>query len=89
MQSHDYNRKYLNDFLLIIPAIALITFLSIITKNFWGDEVWSINASHNTLLKTFEIVAKDIHPPLYFLLLSVWTSIFGISEISLRVFQGI
>ena len=89
MQSHAYNKKLLNDFLLIISVTALITFLSIITKSFWGDEVWSINASHNTLLKTLEVVSKDIHPPLYFLLLSGWTSIFGISEISLRVFQGV
>lgn len=77
------------DLILILLPISIITALSVITKNFWTDELWSINATGQSLASTLDAVSRDVHPPLYFLLLHAWTLAFGNSEVSLRVFQGI
>lgn len=65
---------------------ALILRLISLTQSLWLDEAISFTAVKN--YHFWEIITKfapgDVHPPLYYLLLKLWTDIFGYSEISLR-----
>lgn len=53
----------------------------------WLDEAISFFAVKN--YSFWEIITKfapgDVHPPLYYLLLKLWTGVFGYSEIALRL----
>src|ERR1044072_3660001 len=52
-----------------------------------SDEVWSVNTvvSDNVI----SALKADVHPPLYFLLLKVWVSLFGSSERAVRSLSGL
>ena len=73
---------------LFFFSLALRIFF-IEQKNLWFDEIYSW---HNTLISYYNIViftAGDIHPPLYYLTLKVWVSLFGSSVIALRSLSAI
>lgn len=69
---------------LIIISISLR--LISLNQSLWLDEAISANVAKN--LAYTEIITKfslnDFHPPLYYLILKSWASIFGFSEIGLR-----
>ena len=73
--------------LFIILLISLGLRLISLNQSLWLDEAISANVVKNYSYS--DIVTKfspaDFHPPLYYLTLKAWTSIFGISEISLRL----
>jgi uncharacterized membrane protein len=77
----------MNKKLLLIFIIAFLIRLVALNQSLWLDE--AITAQ---VVKEFEwlgILSKflpyDFHPPLYYLLMKFWTSIFGYSEIALRM----
>lgn len=69
----------------ILLSCFLIRLISL-SQSLWLDEAISANVvkKYNFLeiVKNFSI--NDFHPPLYYWVLKIWTSIFGFSEISLR-----
>ena len=80
----------------MIATLIFSFLLRIINLNqsLWLDE--AIGALVVKDMNFIDIATKfavaDNHPPLYYLMLSLWTSIFGYSEISLRmpsVFFGV
>lgn len=74
--------------ILFFFSLALRIFF-IEQKNLWFDEIYSW---HNTLISYYNIViftVGDIHPPLYYLTLKAWVSIFGSSVIALRSLSAI
>ena len=75
-------------FIATVVSLVIIV-LSLLTKSFWGDEIFSINFSPQSFNDLFKTVATDYHPPFYFILLKIWIGIFGESEIPLRVFQAL
>ena len=56
-------------------------------QSLWLDEAITANLVKNFSL--FDIITQfspaDFHPPLYYIVLKLWTAIFGFSEISLRL----
>lgn len=72
-------------FLLLLFSLGLR--LISLNQSLWLDEAISANVVKNYSYE--EIVSKfspsDFHPPLYYLTLKTWTSVFGYSEISLRM----
>ncbi len=76
------NRKI---FLLIIFAFFIR--LIAINQSLWLDEATTAKVVQN--FRFIEIVTKflphDFHPPLYYLFIKFWVSLFGISEIALRM----
>jgi len=70
--------------ILLLGAILRIISLN---QSFWLDEATSALVVKD--LNIVEILTKfspaDFHPPLYYLLLKIWTIPFGISEISTRL----
>jgi len=58
----------------------------VLNQSLWLDEAIVANVVKN--LSVVEMISKysptDFHPPLYYVLMKLWTAIFGFSEISLR-----
>lgn len=70
----------------VILAASFILRLIVINQSLWLDEAIGAMAARDFsffgILNSFP--KFDNHPPLYYLLLKGWTSLFGFSEISLR-----
>ena len=73
--------------LFIILLIPLALRLISLNQSLWLDEAISANVvknySYTGIVTKFS--PSDFHPPLYYLTLKAWTSVFGYSEISLRL----
>lgn len=72
--------------ILIILVGAFLLRLVAIRQSLWLDEAIGAyavkNFTYNALL--VEFMKFDFHPPLYYLMLKFWTSLFGYSEVILR-----
>lgn len=72
-------------FLILILSFGLR--LISLNQSLWLDEAISANVvknySYSDIITKFS--PSDFHPPLYYLTLKTWTSVFGYDEISLRL----
>lgn len=72
--------------LFLIIIFAFLLRLVSLNQSLWLDEAISASVVKN--YSYLDIVTKfspsDFHPPFYYLVLKTWTSVFGLSEISLR-----
>ena len=53
-------------------------------KSLWADELFTAKCALLSPQKVIRHTAADVHPPLYFLLLSLWASCAGHSDFALR-----
>lgn len=58
-------------------------------QDIWFDEGYSILLAQQPVDELLRLTAVDAHPPFFYLLLKVWGSIFGWSELALRSFSAI
>lgn len=79
--------------LLLIVLFGLVLRMISLNQSLWLDEATSVlvarDFSFSDIITRFS--PGDFHPPLYYLLLKVWISVFGASEVaarSLSVFAG-
>lgn len=74
-------KKYII-FIFVIFGLRLIS----LNQSLWLDEAISAqvakNYSYSNIITKFS--PSDFHPPLFYLVLKVWTSVFGYSEVSVR-----
>jgi hypothetical protein len=58
--------------------------------SYWGDELFSVTASLDSWSNLYRkwLLQIDIHPPLYHVLLKLWMSVFGASEVSTRLLSA-
>ncbi|TFD93162.1 hypothetical protein E2605_16910 [Dysgonomonas capnocytophagoides] len=54
---------------------------------FWYDEAYTINLVRHSFSQLWYITANDVHPPLYYALLKVYTYFAGQSVVALRIFS--
>ncbi|MEP7204949.1 MAG: glycosyltransferase family 39 protein [Candidatus Saccharibacteria bacterium] len=65
--------------------VAMVISLAIgLAQSVWFDEAYSILVAKQPLGNLLYLTSVDTHPPLYYLLLKGWASIFGWSELALR-----
>ena len=69
---------------LILILAAVLRLYRIDAQSLWYDEGNSARIAERSLGLIYAGAAADIHPPLYYLLLSLWRAIFGASEAGLR-----
>lgn len=73
---------------LILIVILLVAFLLRVYdlghESIWMDEAFSVSVAKLDFLGIIKGTAKDLHPPLYYLLLHFWIKLFGISEFTIR-----
>ena len=55
----------------------------------WLDEAQSVAIAHLPLPDLFDALEQDGSPPLYYLLLHVWTALFGTSATAVRSLSGV
>lgn len=75
-------------FLIIILASIVYTY-NITFSDLWIDETFTKSLIEFPFSKMLELLAGDFHPPLYFLLLKIFTSIAGFSDFTIRLFSVI
>ena len=63
--------------ILLIGAAVAISFLVMMRESLRLDEAQSIWQTSHSLSRTLEIVAQDVHMPLYHILLHYWMVVFG------------
>jgi uncharacterized membrane protein len=70
---------------VLLSASLQLSFIS--RSSIWHDEGYSLWLIKYDYADIFVRTARDVHPPLYYLALKAWTSIFGTSELAARSFS--
>ncbi|MFH0920075.1 MAG: glycosyltransferase family 39 protein [Fibrobacterota bacterium] len=71
-------------FLGVLLLALAVRFYDLGTESIWLDEMFSLNLSRLPIHGIVDECSKDVHPPLYFMLLKSWTQLFGHTENALR-----
>jgi hypothetical protein len=71
--------------LLIVMAISAVMRTRYLGGQFWMDEGLSVGISTHALFDIPHVLRHDGSPPLYYMLLHCWMSVFGSSEASTHV----
>lgn len=69
---------------IAIVVSSLLLFYQLDAKSLWVDELHSARMSEGDIGTVILNASHDLHPPLYFLLLNLWTMIAGDSDFALR-----
>jgi uncharacterized membrane protein len=72
--------------LILLVALGLRLY-RLTGQSLWYDEGVSAFMTHRTFAEIAAATSVDIHPPLYYWLLSVWATAFGNGEIALRSYS--
>lgn len=75
--------------LFAFVVAAALYMHGIVTWSLWFDEAFSAALIKESPWELIKLTAADVHPPLYYLLLKVWTLLFGMSEMALRSFSAV
>ncbi|GMV40002.1 MAG: hypothetical protein AMXMBFR64_17180 [Myxococcales bacterium] len=80
-----------NQPLLVIVAAALLArVVGIGDESYWYDEIWSLDQVRKPFGDMLAALAReDVHPPLYSVLLWVWTRLVGESEVASRLLSAL
>jgi 4-amino-4-deoxy-L-arabinose transferase-like glycosyltransferase len=70
--------------LLLVALAAGVRFYNLGGQSLWSDEGNSAALASRSFAQIARDAANDIHPPLYYWLLRLWTGVFGTSEAGLR-----
>jgi len=82
------NRFWVSWGLLLLLG-ATLAFWGIGRESLWYDESYSAAMAKNSLADILRYAPGDVHPPLYYLALRLFSVIFGHSEIALRAFSAV
>ncbi len=88
-------KKYSTWLLLIILIALALRLYNLTYHSLWFDEAISVHWARQSVPRILEVgltLVEDRLPPLYYLLLKGWTSLFGFGEVgvrSLSVFLGV
>ncbi len=74
--------------LMILLAFAL-RLHRIAVQSWWWDEGYSTYLARHGILTAIRMTAVDIHPPLYYILLSIWGTFTGYTEFTTRFLSTI
>lgn len=79
-------RKHRANFVLltILSGFLTIVFSTISKASIWFDEAFSAYIIRFNFADIWHYTSVDVHPPLYYFCLKVWSLIFGKSDLALR-----
>jgi hypothetical protein len=75
--------------LAIVVALGGAVTRFITTSSMWLDEALSVNIASLPLGDIGEALRHDGHPPLYYVLLHLWSQLFGDGDVEVRALSGI
>ncbi|MHB1296387.1 MAG: glycosyltransferase family 39 protein [Anaerolineae bacterium] len=85
MRSRQPARRWELAALCVLVLLALgLRFYRLDAQSLWNDEGTSVALAQRSLAEITRSAAADIHPPLYYYLLHVWTRLAGLSEVGVR-----
>ena len=67
-----------------LVVFTLLVLHSITASTIWFDEAFSAYISQFSFFDIARYTATDVHPPLYYWILKLWTEFFGTSELAFR-----
>ena len=71
----------------LTAALALLPFCLIFNDNIWFDEAYTLSLVRHDFSDLISILKTDMHPPLYFISLKLFCSVFGYSIIASKIFS--
>ena len=77
---------------LFLAVFVSLAFWNITAGSIWFDEAFSAYLIQYNFIDIARYTATDVHPPLYYWLLQLWSFVFGNTELALRpmsVFFGV
>lgn len=80
-------QEWLRALFLAVSVAFFVTYG--LRRELMSDEVWSLEAVLRPFREMMPILKNDIHPPLYYLLLKLWTAVFGVSEPSVHSLSAV
>ena len=86
----DVTTKFTPHFILFLLLFSVAVFFAFYgaVKSLWLDEAYSVFVSGQSFSGIVAELYNDTHPPLYYLLLSIWMKIFGTGELAVRALSG-
>lgn len=75
--------------LSVIAVGALIMLLGCFQSNLWFDEAYTVALARHSLIDMIKLATFDVHPHLYYIMLKLFTMVFGDSCIAMRIFSAI
>ena len=75
--------------ILAMGATFALTLWLGLKQSVWFDEAYSISLIKQSYDQLISLTAVDVHPPLYYVLLKLWTEVFGMGEVALRSFSAL
>ncbi|WP_110950108.1 glycosyltransferase family 39 protein [Pseudomonas bohemica] len=72
----------------ILLLAAAVRFYRLTWAVLWADEAFSLVMSTHSPAKLLAVAVVDVHPPLYYLMLSGWTRLFGTDLFSIRALSA-
>ncbi|HEX3046585.1 MAG TPA: glycosyltransferase family 39 protein [Bacillota bacterium] len=78
------NRKDLIIWGVLFCLQVIILWVGITHEGVWYDEACSVGIIRHPISEIWQVVKGDVHPPLYFFMLKVFTSFFGNSVLVMR-----
>lgn len=73
MEQKNHRRLFIIEYIIIVVAVGILG----LGYEIWFDESFSILITRNSISDIISFTASDVHPPLYYLFLKLFISIFG------------
>lgn len=74
---------------LILIGFCCLLYNNYIHQTFWYDEAYTLAIMKYSFSEICKITAADVHPPLYYIMLKLFISIFGDSLFIMRLFSNL
>lgn len=68
----------------ILATFVMVAMATIGVSSIWFDEAFGAYMLNFSFADIFRFTALDVHPPLYYWLLKVWSMVFGTGDVALR-----
>lgn len=76
---------------VFLPLFAALIYLALCFVNFdsslWFDESYTAYLISGDFGEIWDLTALDVHPPLFYFALKIWSMIFGSADVALRAFS--
>lgn len=82
-------KTYRNITIITIIIATIMQVICIFNNNIWFDESYTIGLVNHNMFDLIKIAIADVHPLLYYVLLKIFTLVFGNSIIILKLFSCI
>ncbi len=85
MKNHQITKRFWVLLIVFAGVGALASYLIGMQQSVWFDEAYSVLVAQQPIGEIIRLAAADTHPPLYYLFLHEWGTLFGWGESALRV----